>query len=129
LSMLNERLALITREATDRLQKNWTDDVTAFDSIYGHAVFCQLIGEQLDGHRPSQPRVFGFVDNAHAARAEALEHAVVREGAADHGFNRVNTSRAARRRPPRRPPTKPVCRRGWRRGPGGRAAAWRASRA
>lgn len=32
--MLNKHLALTTREATDRIQKNWTDDAAAFDDIY-----------------------------------------------------------------------------------------------
>jgi len=32
--MLNQHLALTTREATDRIKQNWTDDVAAFDSVY-----------------------------------------------------------------------------------------------
>ena len=38
LDMLNQHLALTTREATDRLQKNWTDDVSNFDNIYSQAM-------------------------------------------------------------------------------------------
>ena len=38
LDMLNQHLALTTREATDRIQKNWTDDVGAFDAIFNQAM-------------------------------------------------------------------------------------------
>ena len=38
LDMLNQHLALTTREATDRLKMNWTDDVAAFDAIYSQAM-------------------------------------------------------------------------------------------
>jgi hypothetical protein len=38
LDMLNQHLALTTREAVDRLKKNWTDDVSAFDGIYNQAM-------------------------------------------------------------------------------------------
>jgi hypothetical protein len=36
--MLNEHLSLTTQEATARIQKKWTDDVAAFDSIYTQAM-------------------------------------------------------------------------------------------
>ena len=32
--MLNQHLALTTREATARIKSNWTDDVAAFDAVY-----------------------------------------------------------------------------------------------
>ncbi len=38
LDMLNQHLALTTREAVDRLQKNYTDDVTNFDAIYNQSM-------------------------------------------------------------------------------------------
>ena len=38
LSMLNEHLSLTTQEATARIQKRWTDDVTAFDKIFDQAM-------------------------------------------------------------------------------------------
>jgi hypothetical protein len=37
-SMLNEHLALTTREAVDRLKMNWTDDIQAFDGIFSQAM-------------------------------------------------------------------------------------------
>ena len=36
--MLNQHLALTTKEAVDRLQKNYTDDVTNFDAIFNQAM-------------------------------------------------------------------------------------------
>lgn len=38
LDMLNQHLALTTREAVDRLKQNWTDDVAAFDAIFSQAM-------------------------------------------------------------------------------------------
>jgi hypothetical protein len=37
-SMLNEHLAITTKEAVDRLQKNWSDDVPNFDKIFDQAM-------------------------------------------------------------------------------------------
>jgi len=47
LEMLNNHLALTTREAVDRLQKNWTDDVTNFDNIFTQAM--QMADALADG--------------------------------------------------------------------------------
>lgn len=38
LDMLNQHLSLTTREAVDRLQKNYTDDVPNFDAIFNQAM-------------------------------------------------------------------------------------------
>lgn len=38
LSMLNEHLALTAQEATARLQRRWSDDAAAFDSIFSQAL-------------------------------------------------------------------------------------------
>lgn len=38
LDMLNQHLTLTTQEAVARLQKNWTADVAAFDSIFSQAM-------------------------------------------------------------------------------------------
>lgn len=38
LDMLNQHLALTTREAVDRLKQNWSDDVEAFDAIFTQAM-------------------------------------------------------------------------------------------
>jgi len=36
--MLNRHLALTTREAVDRLTKNWDDDVPNFDNVFSQAM-------------------------------------------------------------------------------------------
>lgn len=38
LTMLNEHLALTTKEATARLKKNWSEDVATFDQIFDQAM-------------------------------------------------------------------------------------------
>jgi hypothetical protein len=38
LNMLNDHLSLTTREAVDRLQQNYNDDVAAFDAIFNQAM-------------------------------------------------------------------------------------------
>jgi hypothetical protein len=38
LDMLNQHLALTTTEAVNRLQHNWTDDVSTFDKVYAQAM-------------------------------------------------------------------------------------------
>jgi len=38
LDMLNQHLALTTREAVDRLQKNYTDDISNFDAIFNQSM-------------------------------------------------------------------------------------------
>jgi hypothetical protein len=38
LSMTNEHLALTTKEAVARLNKNWTDDIALFDQIFDQAM-------------------------------------------------------------------------------------------
>ena len=44
----------------------------------------QLLGEELQRDSTPQPRVFGQVDNAHAALAQLIQDAIVRDGLADH---------------------------------------------
>ena len=38
LDMLNQHLALTTREATDRIQKNHTDELSTYDQVFGQAL-------------------------------------------------------------------------------------------
>ena len=38
LDMLNQHLALTTREATDRIQKNHTDELSTYDQVFGQAM-------------------------------------------------------------------------------------------
>ena len=46
LDMLNQHLALTTREAVDRLQKNYNDDIPNFDAIYNQAM---MMADTLSG--------------------------------------------------------------------------------
>jgi hypothetical protein len=43
-----------------------------------------VVGQKFDGDEAVQARVLGLIDDAHAATAEFLEDAVVRDGLADH---------------------------------------------
>ncbi len=43
-----------------------------------------FFGKELQGDEAPQARVFGLVDNAHAAAAELLDDAIMRNGLADH---------------------------------------------
>src|SRR5437899_12016708 len=47
--------------------------------IFGH-----VIRQELQRNKSVQPRVFGLVDNTHAAATELLDDAVVRDGLANH---------------------------------------------
>ena len=46
LDMLNTHLSLTTKEAVDRLQKNYTDDITNFDAIFNQAM---MMADTLSG--------------------------------------------------------------------------------
>jgi hypothetical protein len=43
-----------------------------------------FVGKKFQRDKAMQPRVFGFVDDAHPAAAEFLDDAVMRNGLADH---------------------------------------------
>ena len=58
--------------------------------ILGH-----FIGQKLQCDKPPQPRVFGLVDHAHAAAAQLLQNAVMRNGLSDHGFCRSKKDEVA----------------------------------
>jgi hypothetical protein len=56
----------------------------ALEALAGLGVAGQLVGQQLQGHAPSQTRVFGFVDHAHPAPAQLAQDPVVGQRLADH---------------------------------------------
>ena len=58
--------------------------------ILGH-----FIGQKFERDKTMQPRVFGFVNHTHAAAAQLLDNAVVRNGLSDHGFSRSEKDEAA----------------------------------
>ena len=51
----------------------------------------ELVGQELQRHFPGQPRVFGLVDDAHAAGAELAGDPIMADGAAEHLGCRQNT--------------------------------------
>ena len=57
----------------------------ALKTAEGLRIFGNVFGKKLQSDEAMQPRVFGFVDNAHSATTQAFNDAVVRKGLADHG--------------------------------------------
>src|SRR5437667_345235 len=53
--------------------------------LQGLAILGHAFRQELKGDKAVQPRVFGLVDNTHAAATELLDDAVVRDGLANHG--------------------------------------------
>src|SRR5438552_4722195 len=47
-------------------------------------IFCQILGQELQGHRSLQDKVFGTVNDPHAAASELFENAVVGHSRAKH---------------------------------------------
>jgi hypothetical protein len=43
-----------------------------------------FVGQELESYEPAELYVLGFVDHTHAAAAQFLDDAVVRDGLADH---------------------------------------------
>ncbi len=50
----------------------------------GLRVFCNVIGEELKRHEAIEFHILSLIDNTHAATAELLDDAVVRDVLADH---------------------------------------------
>ena len=78
----------------------------------------ELFGDELERDEAVQPRIFGFVDDAHAAAAQLLDDAVVRERLTDQriaaGLTAVVAAllRRARVRRDRSPERRETCRHG-----------------
>src|SRR6266576_409607 len=47
-------------------------------------IFCQFLGQELQSHRSPQNKVFGTVNDSHAAASELFENAVVGHSRAKH---------------------------------------------
>src|SRR5207244_10324129 len=56
----------------------------ALETLQRDAIAGQRFGHEFYGHGPAQAAVFGFVDHAHAALADGVEDAVVRNRFAGH---------------------------------------------
>ncbi|MGA7928009.1 MAG: hypothetical protein WCA20_18715 [Candidatus Sulfotelmatobacter sp.] len=44
------------------------------------AVFGYVVGRELEGNKPSELHVFGFINHTHSATTQFLDNAVVRDG-------------------------------------------------
>ncbi len=58
----------------------------ALEAGEGLRVFGNVVGQELQGDEAVQLHVLSLVDHTHAAAAELLDDAVVRDGLADHGI-------------------------------------------
>ena len=61
----------------------------ASEAFQGLRVLRHVIGEELQSHEAAEFGVLGLVDHTHAAPAELLDDAVVRNGLADHAYLRT----------------------------------------
>jgi hypothetical protein len=55
------------------------------ETIECGSVFSNGVGEEFQRDESAKRKVFGLIDNAHAATAEFLDDAIVRDGLANHG--------------------------------------------
>jgi hypothetical protein len=49
-------------------------------------VVCEVLRQELESHKATQPSVFCFINHAHAADTKLLDDAVMRERLADQGI-------------------------------------------
>jgi hypothetical protein len=47
-------------------------------------IMCEVVWQELQGHKAVKASIFGFVDNAHPATAELLQDSIVRNSLANH---------------------------------------------
>ena len=85
----DERLAVLLADVMNRadarvIQRRCGLGLTS-KPLQGLAILGHAFRQELKGDKAVQPRVFGLVDNTHAAATELLDDAVVRDGLANHG--------------------------------------------
>ena len=68
----------------------------AQEALHDLAIGLGLVGQELDRHLAAEAGVFGLVHHPHAARAEARQHAVVRDGFTNHKFPVSGSSSTSR---------------------------------
>ena len=61
----------------------------ALKTVEREGIFFRLRRQELERYVAAQVDVLGFVDNAHPSAAQLREDAVVRDGLADHGHERI----------------------------------------
>src|SRR6202022_1305389 len=78
--------------------ESWCGLRFPLETCEGLRVSSDLIGQELQCNKAVQPSVFGLVHHAHAAAAQLLNDAVMRDGLADHGGGDVRRDRGASQR-------------------------------
>ena len=68
----------------------------ALEALERRLVVELLRGEELQGNESAEARILRLVHDSHAAAAELLDDAVVRDGLADHGVAIRSPSRITR---------------------------------
>jgi hypothetical protein len=94
----DEGLALVLVDVVDRADVGVVEGGAglglALEPLQGDGVAEELLGQELQRDGPVEAGVLGLVDDTHAAAANLLEDAVVRDGLADHGWTQsVGTRR------------------------------------
>jgi hypothetical protein len=73
-------LANIVNRANVGMVESGCSTGLAFESFQRMGVVGYLLGQKLESHEATQPRVLSLVDHTHATAAKLLENAVVRDG-------------------------------------------------
>ena len=71
----------------------------AAEALESLGILGRIVGKKLQRDEAAEQRVFGFVNDAHAAAAEEFEDAVVGDSLADHGRSGPATTRPLKREP------------------------------
>src|SRR5690349_15516905 len=56
----------------------------ALEAAESLSVSCNIVGQELEGNKPTEFHILGLVHDTHAATANLLDDAVVRDVLADH---------------------------------------------
>ena len=84
----NERLTLLLADVVDRanvgMRQRGGGFCLALETVQGQRITRNLIGQELQGNKAVQARVLSLIDHSHAAAAQLLDNAVVRDSLANH---------------------------------------------
>ena len=65
----------------------------ASEPLQGDLITEELLGQELERHAASQPRVLGLVDDTHPSAAELVDDPIVGDGLTDHCRGMVHPTR------------------------------------
>ena len=84
----DERFSILLTDVIDRANVGMIQRRCCFclapEATENLGIIGYILGQELKSHKAVQACVLSLVDNTHAATAEFLNHAVVRNGLADH---------------------------------------------